>query len=62
MESEIFWVTSSISRSENQSYLDFWNSKGYNLYTVGKIKELSTTFIQTISTDSVVKLVKTGHN
>jgi len=32
------------------------------LYTVGKIKELSTTFIRTILTDSVVELVKTGDN
>jgi len=32
------------------------------LYTVGKVKELSTTFIWTILTDSVVVLVKTGHN
>jgi hypothetical protein len=32
------------------------------LYTVGKIKELSTTFIWTILTDSVVELVKTEHN
>jgi len=32
------------------------------LYTVGKIKKLSTTFIQIILTDSVVELVKTGHN
>jgi len=32
------------------------------LYTVGKMKELSTTFIWTILTDSVVELVKTGHN
>jgi len=50
------------SSSENQSYLEFQNSKGHILYTVGKLKKLSTTFIQTILTDSVVKLVETGHN
>jgi len=32
------------------------------LCTVGNIKELSTTFIWAILTDSVVELVKTGHN
>ena len=51
-----------MSRSENHSYLEFQNSKGYMLYTIGKINELSTTFIWTILTDSVVELVKTGHN
>jgi len=61
-ESEIFWVTSNISRSENLLYLEFQNSKRYMLYTVGKIKKLSTTFIQIMLTDSVVELVKTGPN
>jgi len=32
------------------------------LYSVGKIKKLSTTFIQIILTDSVAELVKTGPN
>jgi len=32
------------------------------LYTVGKIKKLSTTFIQIILIDSVFELVKTGPN
>jgi len=44
------------------SYLEFQNSKGYIPYTVGKIKKLSTTFICTILTDSIVKLIKTGYN
>jgi len=45
VNAEIFWVTSNISRSENQSYLEFQNTKGYMKYTVGKIKKSSTTFI-----------------
>jgi len=55
-------VISNISSSDNQSYLEFQNSKGAILYTFGKIKNLPTTFIYTILTYSVVKLVKTGYN
>jgi len=62
MKSGIFLGNIHISRSENQLYLEFQNPNGYMLYTVLNIKELSTTFIWFILTDSVFELVKTGHN
>ena len=55
---KIFWTSLNISSSVKQSYLEFQKSKRGVLYMVGKLKKLSTTFIQTTVPDSVVRLLK----
>ena len=55
---KIFWTSSNISSSVKQSYLKFQKSKRGVLYMVGKLKNLSTMFIQTTFPDSVVRLLK----
>ena len=55
---KIFRTSSNISSSVKQSYLEFHISKRDVLYMVGKLKKLSTTFIQTTFPDSVVRLLK----
>ena len=55
---KIFWTSLNISSSVNQSYLEFQNSKRGVLYMVGKLKKLSTTFIQTTFPDSVISWLK----
>ena len=55
---KIFWTSFNISTSIKQSYLEFLISKRGVLYMVGKLKKLSTTFIQTTCPDSIVNLLK----
>ena len=55
---KIFWTSFNISSSVKQSYLEFQISKREGLYMVGKLKKLSTTFIQNTCPYSVVSLLK----
>ena len=55
---KIFQTSSNISCLVKQSYLELQISKRGVLYMVRKLKKLYTTFIQTTSPDSVVRLLK----
>ena len=53
-----FCMSSNVSSSVKQSYLEFQISKRGVLYMVGNLKKLSITFIQTTFLDSVIRLIK----
>ena len=53
-----FCMSSNVSSSVKQSYLEFQISKRGVLYMVGNLKKLSTTFIHNTCPDSVVMLSK----